>query len=56
VPTTVVAGEKTAVSLINAVKKLAASVPDAKALFLKGQSHNVSMKVLAPELIKYFKS
>jgi pimeloyl-ACP methyl ester carboxylesterase len=55
-PTLVVGGEKTAKTLRNAVLQLAKAMPNATSKLLKGQSHNVSMKAIAPEIIEYFKS
>lgn len=56
VPTVVIGGEKSPRKLFNAVKAVGASIPGAELKVLKGQSHNVSMKVLAPVLIDFFKS
>jgi len=53
-PTLVMGGTKSPVSLRNAVQKLSESIPGAQSKLLQGQNHNVSMKVLAPELINYF--
>jgi hypothetical protein len=41
--------------LRNAVQAVADALPNARYSLLKGQNHNVSMKVLAPELLEYFK-
>jgi pimeloyl-ACP methyl ester carboxylesterase len=54
-PVLVIGGEKSPERLANGVKNVAAHVPNSETLFLKGQTHNVSMKVLAPELIRFFK-
>jgi pimeloyl-ACP methyl ester carboxylesterase len=54
VPTLVIGGEKSPQKLRNAVEALAKSIPDSQIILLKGQSHNVSMKVLAPVLIDFF--
>ena len=54
VPTIVVGGEKSPKKLLNAVKTIGQSIPNSKVSLLKGQSHNVSMKVLAPVLIDFF--
>jgi pimeloyl-ACP methyl ester carboxylesterase len=53
-PTLVIGGEKSAVELRNAVRALADAVPGATRQMLKGQGHDVSMKVLAPVLIEFF--
>ena len=53
-PTLVVGGEKTARTLYNVVPRLADSMPNAKHIFLKGQTHNVSVKAIAPVLIDFF--
>jgi pimeloyl-ACP methyl ester carboxylesterase len=54
-PVLVIGGEKSPQSLIDGVKNVATHVPNSETLFLKGQTHNVSVKVLAPELIRFFK-
>jgi pimeloyl-ACP methyl ester carboxylesterase len=54
VPTLVIGGKKSPKGLINAVSNVGQSIPNAETYFLKGQTHNVSMKVLAPVLIKWF--
>jgi len=56
IPALVMGGSKSPVSLRNAVQKLTENIPGAQSKFLQGQNHNVSMKVLAPELINYFKN
>jgi pimeloyl-ACP methyl ester carboxylesterase len=53
VPTVVIGGEKSPESLRLAVKATADAMPNAKAVFLAKQSHNVSMKVLAPAMIEH---
>jgi pimeloyl-ACP methyl ester carboxylesterase len=55
VPTLVNGGEKSPEVLRNAVQAVADALPNARYSLLKGQNHNVSMKVLAPELLEYFK-
>jgi pimeloyl-ACP methyl ester carboxylesterase len=47
-PTLVVDGGKSPASLRLAADALAARLPDAERFTLEGQSHNVSMKILAP--------
>jgi pimeloyl-ACP methyl ester carboxylesterase len=54
VPTLVIAGEKSPVELRSAVSAVAETIPHAKLRMLKGQTHNVSVKVLAPVLIEFF--
>jgi pimeloyl-ACP methyl ester carboxylesterase len=55
-PTIVIGGEKSPKKLLNAVQAVGQRMPNSKISLLKGQSHNVSMKVLAPVLIDFFKS
>lgn len=54
-PVLVIGGEKSPARLADGVKNVAKHVPHASVLFLKGQTHNVSVEVLAPELIRFFK-
>ena len=54
VPTLAIGGEKSPVELRSAVSAVAETVPHAKLRMLKGQTHNVSVKVLAPVLIDFF--
>ncbi len=56
IPALVLHGTKSPLSLRNASQKLAEVIPDAKSKGLEGQTHDVSMKAIAPELINYFKS
>jgi pimeloyl-ACP methyl ester carboxylesterase len=53
-PTIVIGGEKSQVELRDAVRGLAAAIPGARQIMLKGQTHNVSAKVLAPVLVEFF--
>ncbi|MBI3480311.1 MAG: alpha/beta hydrolase [Nitrosomonadales bacterium] len=53
-PTIVIGGEKSPASLRKAVSATADVIPNAQRKFLAKQSHNVSMKVLAPALIEFF--
>ncbi|MCW3070320.1 MAG: alpha/beta hydrolase [Bacteroidetes bacterium] len=55
-PTLIVGGEKSPKKLINAVKKVEKNIPNSELKLLKGQSHNISMKILAAELITFFSS
>ncbi len=54
IPTFVMGGGKSPVSLKGAVKVVAEAIPNCKMSMLPGQTHNVSNAVLAPELIKFF--
>ncbi len=54
-PTLVIGGERSPKKLLNAVKNTAANISGAEICLLKGQSHNTSMKVLAPAIINFFK-
>jgi len=54
VPTIVIGGEKSPVELRSAVSAVAETVPGAQRRMLKGQTHNVSVKVLAPVLVEFF--
>ncbi len=54
VPTLVIGGEKSPEVLRRAVQAVADVVPLAERRVLKGQTHNVSMKVLAPVLAEFF--
>jgi pimeloyl-ACP methyl ester carboxylesterase len=56
VPTIVIGGEKSPQNIRNAVEEVAHTIPGSQLRLLKGQSHNVSMKVLAPDLIDFFKN
>lgn len=53
VPTLLLAGEKSPRSLRMAAQAAADSVPGASHAVLKGQTHNVSLPVLAPELERF---
>jgi pimeloyl-ACP methyl ester carboxylesterase len=56
IPTLISGGDKSQVNLQHAVKKLAEVMPNSRLQILKGQTHNVSPKVLAPVLTEFFKS
>ena len=56
VPTLVLGGEKSPAALHEAARAAADAIPGARCRMLEGQSHNVSVKVLAPVLVDYFKS
>lgn len=53
-PTLVVGGEKSDSRLRHAVRELADVLPNGQLRVLEGQSHNVSMKALAPVLTEFF--
>lgn len=54
VPTLVIGGEKSSAELRAAVSATAEAVPGARLRMLKGQTHNVSAKVLAPVVAEFF--
>jgi pimeloyl-ACP methyl ester carboxylesterase len=54
VPAMVAGGEKSPVSMQNAVRQTAAAIPGSELKMFPGQTHNISMKVLAPALIEFF--
>jgi pimeloyl-ACP methyl ester carboxylesterase len=54
IPTWVGGGEKSPASMQNAVKQLAAAVPNSQLKMFKGQTHNIDVKVLAQALIEFF--
>ena len=54
VPTFVIWGGKSPVELRSAASAVADAVPGAQRRMLKGQTHNVSVKVLAPVLLEFF--
>jgi pimeloyl-ACP methyl ester carboxylesterase len=54
VPTLVGGGEKSPASMQNAVKQLAGAITNSELKMFKGQTHNISVKVLAPALIEFF--
>jgi pimeloyl-ACP methyl ester carboxylesterase len=56
IPTLVIGGEKSPVELRGAVDAVAQTIPGAKLQMLKGQTHNVSVKVLAPVLVDFFRA
>ncbi len=56
VPTLVIGGGKSPQNIKNAVEEVAHTIPGSQLRLLKGQSHNVSMKVLAPGLIDFFEN
>ena len=54
VPTLVIGGEKSPGELRCAVSAVADAIPGAALRMLKGQTHNVSVKALAPVLTEFF--
>jgi len=54
VPTLAIGGEKSPVELRSAVSAVAQAVAGAELRMLKGQTHNVSVKALAPVLAEFF--
>ncbi|HVS93845.1 MAG TPA: alpha/beta hydrolase [Mucilaginibacter sp.] len=54
VPTLIMAGTKTSVSIQQAAKRLSELVPGNQFKMLNGQTHNVSEKAIAPLLIDFF--
>jgi pimeloyl-ACP methyl ester carboxylesterase len=55
-PTIAVFGEKSPDFLRQAASGIAKALPNAKEFALKGQTHNVSTKILAPVITDFFKS
>ncbi len=53
-PTLVGGGDKSPVYMQKAVKQLADAIPNAELMMFKGQTHNISVKVLAPALVTFF--
>ena len=56
IPTLVAGGEKSPEGLKSAVRAVAGIIPNQQSEMLKGQTHNVSPKALAPVLTQFFKS
>jgi pimeloyl-ACP methyl ester carboxylesterase len=56
IPTLVAGGEKSPAALQSAVRAVARIMPNHTSETLKGQTHNVSPKILAPVLIDFFKN
>jgi pimeloyl-ACP methyl ester carboxylesterase len=54
IPALIIGGAKSPVELQVAVKTVGESVPNSQRRMLEGQSHNVSMKVLAPALEEFY--
>jgi len=49
-------GEKSPASMQQSVKQLAEAIPNSQLKMFKGQTHNISVKALAPALIEFFGS
>jgi pimeloyl-ACP methyl ester carboxylesterase len=56
VPTLAMAGAKTQPRLLDAIAELAKAIPGATHLILKGQTHNVDPRVLAPVVTSFLQS
>jgi hypothetical protein len=55
-PTLISGGLKSPASMQQAVKKLSEVMPNSQLKMLKGQTHNVAAKAIAPELIEFFEA
>jgi pimeloyl-ACP methyl ester carboxylesterase len=55
IPVLVLGGEKSPQPLRDAVSTVAAALPHARSLYLKGQAHSVSAAAVAPVLAEFFK-
>ena len=55
-PTLISGGDKSPASMQQAVKKLSEVMPNSQLKMLKGQTHNVAAKAIAPELIEFFEA
>ncbi|HEY9001932.1 MAG TPA: alpha/beta hydrolase [Mucilaginibacter sp.] len=56
IPTLIAGGDKSQVTLQHAVKKLSQVMPNSELKILKGQTHNVAAKAIAPVLTGFFKT
>ena len=56
IPTLISGGDKSQASLQQAVKRLSEVMPDSELKILKGQTHNVEAKAIAPVLIGFFEA
>jgi len=54
IPALVIGGEKCPEALRHAVQAVVDTLPNARRHMLKGQTHNISTKVLAPVLEEFF--
>lgn len=56
IPTLISGGDKSQATLQHAVQKLSEVMPNSELKILKGQTHNVAGKAIAPVLIEFFES
>lgn len=56
IPTLISGGDKSQTTLQQAVKRLSEIMPDSELKILKGQTHNVKAKAIAPVLIGFFEA
>lgn len=56
IPTLISGGDKSQTTLQQAVKRLSEVMPDSELKILKGQTHNVAAKAIAPVLIGFFEA
>lgn len=56
IPTLVLGGEKSPQSLRDAVTRVAAALPNAKARLLEGQAHGVSAPAVAPLVAEFLRT
>lgn len=56
IPTLISGGDKSQTTLQQAVKRLSEIMPDSELKILKGQTHNVAAKAIAPVLIEFFEA
>jgi len=54
IPTMVGGGGKSPLSMQSAVRQTASAIPGSELKMFPGQTHNISVKVLAPALIEFF--
>jgi len=54
VPVLVVGGEKSPVTLRDAVATVARALPNARSVYLKGQDHNISASAVVPVVVEFF--
>ena len=54
-PTLISGGDKSPATMQHAVKKLSEAMPNGELILLKGQTHNVAGKAIAPVLMEFFK-
>jgi pimeloyl-ACP methyl ester carboxylesterase len=56
IPTLVSGGDKSAATMQDAVKRLSETMPNSRLKMLKGQTHNVAAKAIAPVLVEFFEA